>query len=533
MGQALQLKQLMQNAPVQSQILQQQQQSGALQVQQQQQQLTDQKAMTAGMQQWDGKDYNDLPGLVMKNGGSATAVFGLKQKINEQLLQQSTTLKNNGDAAVAQATAAQKKGDSIAGALLPLTDPKQTPDAQLPQALQASVQDLTQRGLLDPQHAAAAQQLLQTSGGDPTAIRNGIDQFRKTFMAQSQIMDDAMKQAGITRDVAQTGEANANTARINTEMASGGTQAMADAKFRNLTQQKLEGQPISAADQAWMGGYKQQKELVPAFTFNQQMAGGAGSSGNPNFQQPGGGGADWGKVAGKYGLTQGAFDQQAEKYFQTGQLPPIGRGSASVIAQNRDLMNRAADLHPGESLAETSSAFKANSSSLKNLQGSLDTVTAFENTANANINMLKGIAAKVPDLGVKFANTAVRDLSASMIGGENIAALHTALAPVQAESAKILNSANLQGQLSDSSRHELQDIIDGNLPYKSLVASLNVLQQDFKNRHDSTAQQIQDIQTRLRGGAAAPGGAGGSTQQPGAGAPMKITLPSGKQVTIE
>ena len=36
------------------------------------------------MQQWDGKDLEEIPGLILKNGGSANAVFGAKQKILEQ-----------------------------------------------------------------------------------------------------------------------------------------------------------------------------------------------------------------------------------------------------------------------------------------------------------------------------------------------------------------------------------------------------------------------------------------------------------------
>lgn len=287
MGQVMQLKALMQNQPVQSQILQQQQQEGALDVQQKQQQVADQKAMTAAMQQWDGKDYNDLVPLVTKNGGSAQAVLGLKAKIQEQQVQASTIAKNQGEAGVAQLTAAKGKGDEIAGALAPFADPKQIPDEQVVPKLQSAIQDLQQRQLLDPAHAQAAAQLLQSSGGDPTTIRNGVDQFRKTFLAQSQIADEAAKAATAQKDVAQGAEATANTNRINTEMASGGTQAMADARFRNLTQQKLQGQPISAADQAWMGAYKQQKTLVPVANFNlQNSLPGGGAPGGAGGGQP-------------------------------------------------------------------------------------------------------------------------------------------------------------------------------------------------------------------------------------------------------
>jgi len=197
--------------------------------------------------------------------------------------------------------------------------------------------------------------------------------------------------------------------------------------------------------------------------------------------------------------NQDALDFAANNYRQTGQMPA---GLARSPGTTRAIIARAAELDQqagGAGIASNKATLASNQESLKKLQASFDQVSAFENTANKNIDMLKGFAKKVPDLGTRFADVPVRMLSGTILGSENMAAFKTALAPVQTEAAKILNSANLQGQLSDSSRHELQDIVDGNLPYKSLVASLNVLQQDFKNRHESYQQQIADIQGRIRG----------------------------------
>lgn len=200
----LQLKQMQTNAPLQTQALQQQVQSGGLEVQQKQQQLKDQQAMTSAMQNWDGKDYNDLVPLVMKHGGSAQAVMGLKKSILDQQTQVATAAKDNAQAASDNITATMKKNDVITGALSPLLDPKQVPDEALPQTLTSTVQSLQQQGLLDPQHAQAAAQLAQS--GDPNAMRQGIDQFSKTLMAHSQIVDAALKKAQTDRATAQASE---------------------------------------------------------------------------------------------------------------------------------------------------------------------------------------------------------------------------------------------------------------------------------------------------------------------------------------
>jgi len=79
-----QLRQMQQEAPLRQQIMQQQAQTGQLELQQKQIELKDQQALTNAMHEWDGKDLNGLVPLVVKNGGSANAVMGLKSKILEQ-----------------------------------------------------------------------------------------------------------------------------------------------------------------------------------------------------------------------------------------------------------------------------------------------------------------------------------------------------------------------------------------------------------------------------------------------------------------
>jgi hypothetical protein len=296
-GRLMQLRNMQQNQPLQTQALQQQVQSGQLGIQQQQQQLKDQQAMTAAMQSWDGKDYNQILPLVLKNGGSAQAVMGLKQKILEQQQALSTTLKNNADAGQAQINAVKTKGDLLDGTLSTLVDPKQVPDAQLPQAVQQAAQDLVQKGVLDPQHAQQVGQLLQS--GNPAQIRSQLDLMRKTNLAQSQIMEDAAKQAGVTKDVAQAGQANAAAEKDQMEIAAGGTGAMADSKYRNILMAQKTGQPVSAQDQAWKQAYERQKTLASTNTFNLQNSGlGAAPGGQPSAlaQSVASGQMKWGDV---------------------------------------------------------------------------------------------------------------------------------------------------------------------------------------------------------------------------------------------
>src|SRR5215468_11522341 len=70
----MELKRTMQEQGVRQQILQQQAQEGQLNLQ-------DRQAQTAAMQEWNGQNWEDYPGLIKKHGGSAQAVIGATQGI--------------------------------------------------------------------------------------------------------------------------------------------------------------------------------------------------------------------------------------------------------------------------------------------------------------------------------------------------------------------------------------------------------------------------------------------------------------------
>lgn len=207
-GQIKAQQQQLAEAPVRAQILGQQAQAGQLDLQQKQQDLKDKQAGTAALSEWDGKDYNDIIPLAVKHGASATAVLGLRKNILDQQTQVATAARDNAQAASDNITASIKRNDLVTGALSSLLDPKQVPDAALPQALTQTVQSLQQQGALDTQHAQAAQALIQS--GDPVAMRQGIDHFTKTLMAQSQITEKALKDAQTAQAIAAPIQAAAN-----------------------------------------------------------------------------------------------------------------------------------------------------------------------------------------------------------------------------------------------------------------------------------------------------------------------------------
>jgi hypothetical protein len=202
-----------------------------------------------------------------------------------------------------------------------------------------------------------------------------------------------------------------------------------------------------------------------------------------------------------------ALDLAANNYRQTGQMPAgFSRSPQTTSA----IIARAAQLdqqNGGAGIAANKAMLGSYTDALKKLQTNFSQVQAFEQTAEKNMDLLQTTAAKIPDLGTRFANVPVRMISGSMIGTDNMAAFKTALNTAQTEAAKVLNSSNASGVLSDSARHELQEVIDGNMPLSAMVASLNTLKQDMGNRTVAYQQQIGDLQNRIKGAGAGAAGA--------------------------
>src|SRR6266576_951292 len=216
------------------------------------------------------------------------------------------------------------------------------------------------------------------------------------------------------------------------------------------------------------------------------------------------------EVAKRFGMTPEAFDQAAERYWQTGQLPPSGRGGAA-LAMNKAIQNRTADLHAGQSLAEGSAEYAANKDSLKKLQGNLDSVSAFEKTAKKNLDLFLQQAKKVVDSGSPFINTPLRQIDKNIVGNADMPAYDAARQVAINEIAKVTSSPGLTGVLSDSARKEVEAFIPEKATLKQAYRVAQILTQDMANRHQSYDEQIGIIKARMGGKAPSveSGAAGG------------------------
>ena len=251
-GQRQQLQTAQQMAPLQVQQAQQSVAGGAIDLQQKQIQLKDQQAMSAAMQEWGNTKpsassatppasaaqspvtpsssvaqtpptnaaipsssptsaagtpstssagamsptpaprYEDLIGLAIKNGASAATVMGLRKNLLDMQSTASTIAKNDAQAGSNDANAMKTKiglvNDSLSSVL-------SLPDNQLAQGIMAASNDLSQKGLLDPQHVQIAQALVQQAqSGDVAGARQHLQLQIKSMGGFANLLTDAQKQ---------------------------------------------------------------------------------------------------------------------------------------------------------------------------------------------------------------------------------------------------------------------------------------------------------------------------------------------------
>jgi hypothetical protein len=200
-----------------------------------------------------------------------------------------------------------------------------------------------------------------------------------------------------------------------------------------------------------------------------------------------------------------SLDQQAERYWQTGgELPSeLGRSPGTVAA----IINRAAVLHPEGGLAVNKALRESNRKSLDKFQTMADSIEAFETTAKKNLQQILVAGRNIPDLGSRFANVPVRKIDADMIGTKEMATFRTALLSGRTEAMRTINSATASGVLTESDKEEGKKILDGDLPFPAMEASIMQLLKDVDNRKTSNDMQIKDIQRRLGAKGAADSGA--------------------------
>lgn len=383
---------------------------------------------------------------------------------------------------------------------------KQLPSDRQPSAVQDLKGDSGFMGKLTPEGQQAVASFQYTGPDSLTTMANShamrgtlIDQANK----EQQTATSAQQQATSAQEQKTSAATEAKTEQETENLKEGGNQALADARYRNIQMAMAQGKPVSPDDKAFVTAYEKQKTLVPQATINLQ--------GN---------------------LLKGdALDMAAEKYFQTGELTGLSRSPAMAAA----IMKRAAELHPNGigDLAGNRAAYDANKASYDNVTGTLDTLSAFEQSGLKNLKQFTDLANRLPDTGVPWINTPVRLLNDKLVGAEYMPAVEAARSVALREIARVTNDPKLSGSLTDSARQEVSNFSPINATLPQIKHVVDVLQNDMANVHSSLAQQKADIGTRLgiKPQSTQAGGSSSQSSQPPSG--NQLPAPKGKSTVYD
>lgn len=213
-----------------------------------------------------------------------------------------------------------------------------------------------------------------------------------------------------------------------------------------------------------------------------------------------------------------ALDKVATMFATTGQMPQLGMGAAA--ATNRTaIIKRATEMYPNVDFASNAAAYAANKNSLKAATAMRDNVNAFAQTAMGNLQLFEDAAKKLPDTGVPWLNLPVRMLNQKLVGDKNMAVVNAGRQVAFTEIAKIQNSPNLQGALSDSARHEVMGLSPENATIPQILAVSKLVKSEMTNRQGSLDGEVKAISDRIGINPGAFGGAGG-TPAPAPAAPV-------------
>lgn len=220
------MQQLAALAPLQQQEAQQSVQSGQLDIQQKQIALKDQQALSAAMQQWgkppvasstqpasaDGTapaaptatqpNYDDLIDLAKKNGASFNAIKGIQTYALDMKAKASTIAKDDAQTGASNANALKTKIGLVNDALTGVVN---LPDQQLAQGIMAAASDLSQKGLIDPQHVQQAQALAQQAqSGDVAGARQHLQMQINSTGGFANAITEAQKKLNLEQDQGKT-----------------------------------------------------------------------------------------------------------------------------------------------------------------------------------------------------------------------------------------------------------------------------------------------------------------------------------------
>ena len=154
-----------------------------------------------------------------------------------------------------------------------------------------------------------------------------------------------------------------------------------------------------------------------------------------------------------------------------------------------------------EQLAAKAPENKARFVALNAVDKDLAAIRPFKEMLDKNAAIAIDLAKKICEsrTGSQYLNKPITWLQNNASDNPDIAEYLFQIQTVKTEGARVLNNPRLVGQLTDSARHEMGEIINGNMPLGQTERVLNRMRSDGKNRVDAIVKERDSLVSDIRG----------------------------------
>lgn len=142
--------------------------------------------------------------------------------------------------------------------------------------------------------------------------------------------------------------------------------------------------------------------------------------------------------------------------------------------------------------------YRGNSLAVGNVLKDLASIRPYKEMLDKNVDIAANLADKAIATDSKWANKKINWLKQNATDNPDVAEYLAQMTIVQTEAARVLNNPRLVGQLTDAARHEMQEVISGDMPLNATKRVLKRIQNDGANRVNA---MVKERDTLLKKGA--------------------------------
>lgn len=192
-------------------------------------------------------------------------------------------------------------------------------------------------------------------------------------------------------------------------------------------------------------------------------------------------------------ISDDAVGVTAQKYIDTGTMPPMGSGKKATETRNR-ILNKAADLMKDlgmspEDQLQKQAVYTASQKELNKLQTQRGPIMAFEKTAELNIDQIRKLSSQVDRTAFPLINQAIMSGKIDALGDPVASQLALAIKTVADEYTRVL--ASQTGMTTDSAKAQTQSLLNKAQSDKQIKAVMDQMVIDMHNRGKGFDDQIE------------------------------------------